>query len=137
MTSLDSFRCCKTLKVGSKTYAFYSLVAAEKNGLKRVLNESPEQVDARWRAWLKRRYYPEYLDAKQDLPQLRELRGFPTEPEDFSASPDGNLLVVRGSRICCATRTAAASPRKTCRRSRSGSRPRPPSARSPSVRRAC
>ena len=25
MTSLDSFRCCKPLKVGSKTYAYYSL----------------------------------------------------------------------------------------------------------------
>src|SRR5438105_561061 len=36
MTSLDSFRCCKPLKVGSKTYAFYSLVAAEKNGLKGI-----------------------------------------------------------------------------------------------------
>src|SRR5262245_1237575 len=36
MTSLDSFRCCKTLKVGSKTYAIYSLAAAEKNGLKGI-----------------------------------------------------------------------------------------------------
>src|SRR5438270_3353866 len=36
MTSLDSFRCCKPLKVGSKTYAFYSLLAAEKNGLKGI-----------------------------------------------------------------------------------------------------
>ena len=36
MTSLDSFRCCKPLKVGSKTYAIYSLVAAEKNGLKGI-----------------------------------------------------------------------------------------------------
>ncbi|HEY2185446.1 MAG TPA: aconitate hydratase AcnA [Xanthobacteraceae bacterium] len=36
MTSLDSFRCCKPLKVGSKTYAFYSLQAAEKNGLKGI-----------------------------------------------------------------------------------------------------
>src|SRR5437868_8299414 len=36
MTSLDSFRCCKTLKVGSKTYAHYSLAAAEKNGLKGI-----------------------------------------------------------------------------------------------------
>src|SRR5829696_858642 len=36
MTSLDSFRCCKLLKVGSKTYAFYSLAAAEKNGLKGI-----------------------------------------------------------------------------------------------------
>ena len=34
MTSLDSFRCCRTLTVGSKTYAYYSLPVAEKNGLK-------------------------------------------------------------------------------------------------------
>ena len=33
MTSLDSFKCCKTLKVGGKTYAYYSLPEAEKNGL--------------------------------------------------------------------------------------------------------
>src|SRR5579885_3144251 len=36
MTSLDSFRCCKTLKVGGKTYAYYSLPTAEKNGLKGI-----------------------------------------------------------------------------------------------------
>ena len=36
MTSLDSFRCCKPLKVGTKTYAYYSLPAAEKNGLKGI-----------------------------------------------------------------------------------------------------
>src|SRR5258707_5566777 len=36
MTSLDSFRCCKPVKVGSTTYAFYSLAAAEKNGLKGI-----------------------------------------------------------------------------------------------------
>ncbi len=36
MTSLDSFKCCRTLKVGSKTYAYYSLPAAEKNGLKGI-----------------------------------------------------------------------------------------------------
>src|ERR1700716_1436261 len=33
MTSLDSFKCRKTLKVGGKTYVYYSLPAAEKNGL--------------------------------------------------------------------------------------------------------
>ena len=33
MTSLDSFKAKKTLKVGSKTYTYYSLKAAEKNGL--------------------------------------------------------------------------------------------------------
>ncbi len=36
MTSLDSFRCCKTLQVGKKTYAYYSLPTAEKNGLKGI-----------------------------------------------------------------------------------------------------
>ena len=36
MTSIDSFRCCRPLKVGSKTYAYYSLPAAEKNGLKSI-----------------------------------------------------------------------------------------------------
>jgi len=36
MTSLDSFRCCKTLKVGSKSYAYFSLPTAERNGLKGI-----------------------------------------------------------------------------------------------------
>ncbi|NMD06936.1 MAG: aconitate hydratase AcnA, partial [Phyllobacteriaceae bacterium] len=36
MMSLDSFKSRKTLKVGSKTYTYYSLTAAEKNGLKGV-----------------------------------------------------------------------------------------------------
>ncbi|MGM4921030.1 aconitate hydratase AcnA [Tardiphaga sp. 813_E8_N1_3] len=33
MTSLDSFKCQKILKVGTKTYVYYSLPLAEKNGL--------------------------------------------------------------------------------------------------------
>jgi hypothetical protein len=64
--------------------------------VRRVLNEPIEQVEGRWQAWMKHRYYPEYLRARQDLPQLRELRGFPAEPEDFHVSPDGTLLIVRG-----------------------------------------
>ena len=36
MTSLDSFKCCRTLKVGTKSYAYYSLPVAEKNGLKGI-----------------------------------------------------------------------------------------------------
>ncbi len=36
MTSLDSFRCCKTLKAAGKTYAYYSLPIAERNGLKGI-----------------------------------------------------------------------------------------------------
>src|SRR5499433_1093151 len=36
MTSLDSFKCARALKVGTKTYVYYSLPAAEKNGLKGI-----------------------------------------------------------------------------------------------------
>src|SRR5499426_4339038 len=36
MTSLDSFKCRKILKVGSKSYVHYSLLAAEKNGLRGI-----------------------------------------------------------------------------------------------------
>ncbi len=36
MTSLDSFRCCKTLQVGSKNFAYFSLPTAERNGLKGI-----------------------------------------------------------------------------------------------------
>ncbi|HSD19782.1 MAG TPA: hypothetical protein VLC54_07090 [Anaeromyxobacter sp.] len=64
--------------------------------VRRVLNEPIEQVDARWRAWLKRRYYPQYLEAKQDLSQLREVRQLPAEAEDFVSSADGNLVLFRG-----------------------------------------
>jgi aconitate hydratase len=36
MDSFDSFKCLRPLKVGSKTYAYYSLPIAEKNGLKGI-----------------------------------------------------------------------------------------------------
>ncbi|MGL4325419.1 MAG: aconitase family protein, partial [Beijerinckiaceae bacterium] len=36
MSALDSFKCRKTLKVGTKSYVYYSLKDAEKNGLKGI-----------------------------------------------------------------------------------------------------
>ncbi len=36
MIPLDSFKCARTLKVGTKTYVYYSLPVAEKNGLKGI-----------------------------------------------------------------------------------------------------
>ena len=35
-TSLDSFKCRKTLQVGARSYAYFSLPVAEKNGLKGI-----------------------------------------------------------------------------------------------------
>jgi hypothetical protein len=63
--------------------------------VRRVLNEPIEQVDARWRQWLKRRYYAAYAETRHDLPQLREIRNLPAEPEQFSASPDGRFALAR------------------------------------------
>lgn len=36
MTSIDSFNCTRTLKVGNRNYVYYSLPVAEKNGLKGI-----------------------------------------------------------------------------------------------------
>src|ERR1700759_5840103 len=36
VTSLDSFKCRKTLKVGNKSYTYFSLPAAEANGLRGI-----------------------------------------------------------------------------------------------------
>ena len=36
MSSLDSFKCAKTLVVGAKTYVYYSLPEAEKHGLRGI-----------------------------------------------------------------------------------------------------
>ena len=62
----------------------------------RALNEPLEQVDARWRAWLHKRYFPEYGRTRQDLAQLREIRDTPNEVEAFEVSPDGRLVFYRG-----------------------------------------
>jgi hypothetical protein len=63
--------------------------------VKRVLGEPTEQVDAKWRAWLKRRYYAAWLAARHELSQLAEVRGLPAEPEDFVATPDGSVVLAR------------------------------------------
>ena len=36
MSSLDSFKCAKTLTVGARTYVYYSLPEAEKHGLRGI-----------------------------------------------------------------------------------------------------
>jgi hypothetical protein len=64
--------------------------------VQRVLGEPVEQVDARWRAWLRRRYYAAYLRAGLDLPGVRDIRRLPAEPEAFTTSPDGAVVLYRG-----------------------------------------
>jgi hypothetical protein len=64
--------------------------------VRRVLGEPLEQVDARWRAWLRRRYYAAFLSVHQDLETVRELRRLPYEPEAFAASRSGEVVLFRG-----------------------------------------
>lgn len=63
--------------------------------VRRVLDEPLAQVDARWRSWMKRRYYAEYLRARQDLSQLRTVPDAPDEIEAYAVSPDGSTVLTR------------------------------------------
>lgn len=63
--------------------------------VRRVLNEDLQQVDTRWKAWLKRRYYREYLAARQDLAQVRLVPDAPDEIEAYAVSPDGSTVLTR------------------------------------------
>jgi hypothetical protein len=63
--------------------------------VRRVLGEDVSQVDARWRAWLKHRYYAEYLRARQDLAQLKPVPDAPDEIEAYAVSPDGSTVLTR------------------------------------------
>lgn len=63
--------------------------------VRRVLGEDLAQVDARWQAWMKRRYYPEYLETRQDFHQLWPVEDAPDEIEAYVVSPDGATVLSR------------------------------------------
>jgi len=63
--------------------------------LGRVAGEQPQQMNARWQTWARKRVMKTYLDAKQDLPDVTELK-LPDELDAFTSSADGNLLFYRG-----------------------------------------
>src|SRR5438309_4361623 len=60
-----------------------------------VAGDTPAQMNARWSTWARKRVMRTYLDAKQDLPGMTELK-FPDELESFTSSKDGNLIFYRG-----------------------------------------
>ncbi|MFL5389992.1 MAG: hypothetical protein ACJ79C_14780 [Myxococcales bacterium] len=63
--------------------------------LGRIAGEQPQQMNARWQEWVRKRSYPTFLQSKQDLPDVTELR-LPDELDWFVSSRDGNLLFYRG-----------------------------------------
>ena len=63
--------------------------------LGRIANEQPQQMNARWQTWLRHRVLPAYLAAKQDLPDVTELK-LPDELDWMVTTTDGNLILYRG-----------------------------------------
>lgn len=63
--------------------------------LSRLAGDQPQQMDAKWRQWLRKRTFPAYLGARQDLPDTTELK-LPDELDTFTATADGNLIFYRG-----------------------------------------
>src|SRR3954465_10887061 len=60
-----------------------------------VAGDTPAQMNSRWSTWARKRVMRTYLDAKQDLPDVTELK-LPDELDNFTSSRDGNLLFYRG-----------------------------------------
>ncbi|TMA23396.1 MAG: hypothetical protein E6J88_12810, partial [Deltaproteobacteria bacterium] len=63
--------------------------------LAHVAGESPAEMNARWLTWARKRVMKTYLDAKQDLPDVTELK-LPDELDAFTSSRDGNVIFYRG-----------------------------------------
>ncbi len=63
--------------------------------LARIAAEPIETVDARWRAWLRHRVLPSYLEAKQSMADFTDIK-LPDELDTFAAAPGGNVLLYRG-----------------------------------------
>ena len=61
----------------------------------RICGEQAQQIDARWHTWLRKRVYGSYLQSKQDLPDVTELK-FKDELDALTTTPDGQLLFYRG-----------------------------------------
>lgn len=65
--------------------------------LKLVTEDSIEETQQKWEAWLKRRYFKQYLESEQDFSDYRELPGTPEYTDLFAAAHDGNVVVYRGA----------------------------------------
>ena len=60
-----------------------------------VAGESPAEMNARWLTWARKRVMRTYLDAKQDIPDVTELK-LADELDAFVSSKDGNMIFYRG-----------------------------------------
>ena len=105
MVSLDSFKCCRSLKVGSKTYAYYSLPAAEEAGLKGV-SRLPRTLKVLLENLL--RHEDGRSVAKEDLQGVAQWLKTKTSEREIAFHPARVLMQARST---ARSRMTAFSPR--------------------------
>jgi hypothetical protein len=60
----------------------------------RLCGADAAALDARWKTWMKRRYFKGYLEATQDLPEIR-LVDLKVEPDAYAVATDGKRMLLR------------------------------------------
>jgi hypothetical protein len=70
-------------------------VAGFPNLIQQLTGDDPKTVSAKFSAWVKKRAFAEYLDARQQQPDVRTLPNVDGEPNALATTPDGNVLVYR------------------------------------------
>jgi hypothetical protein len=60
-----------------------------------VTGDEPEEVSAKFDAWIKRRTFAEWLDSGQTMAEVEPLEGVSGVPLALDASADGNLVAYR------------------------------------------
>lgn len=60
-----------------------------------VVGEPPQRIRERYTEWLKKRYYRDWLDAKQRVSDFVQYKPVAGEPDAMSVSEDGHLILYR------------------------------------------
>lgn len=63
--------------------------------IQQLTGDDPKTVSIKFSAWVKKRAFTEYLDARQQPQDVRTLPAVDGEPNALATTPDGNVLVYR------------------------------------------
>jgi len=86
-----------TLLAGNRI-PFSAIVVRPRNFrdvLKYITGDDEQGISNKFEAWLKRRAFQKYLEAKQDIPELKLLPEVSDIIQALATSPDGTLLLYR------------------------------------------
>lgn len=63
--------------------------------IQQLTGDDPKTVSVKFSAWVKKRAFSEYLDARQQAPDTRTLPNVDGEPNALATTSDGNVLLYR------------------------------------------